>query len=332
MTSGKRWFEDLKELDKPVHVELADGSTLNSSMVGTIIAMAPDGTTVRYTEVLYVPGLKNNLLSFCQQLKKGARINTNDDGDTEITMPVGEGHVRIGLGKDVHGVLMVEYEPTLAFAHGSGHTHEDASSNAHGHGGLKGQSASASVTYRITHMARVVRSMTRNVDKGSHPPRTFDDMLLNAGTLLRHQQHANGVSPHVTVWTSGGERTEDGPYFAKQGLPGHDAAVVVITAKRKGVAAANGLPSGEDEDDAGSKVRYATTGVRMADSTYKVTNDMIKDQPTLAKGHDITCSRMCGFQPIPHGAFSTNRQQVKGAGAALTWTGSSRCAAQPNIT
>ncbi|CAI5484284.1 unnamed protein product [Closterium sp. Yama58-4] len=336
MTSDKQWFEDLTEMDEPVCVELADGSTLKSSMVGTIRAQAPDGTTVRYTEVLYVPGLKSNLLSYCQLLKKGARINTNAEGDAEISMPVGDGHVRIGLGKDVHGVLMVDYEPAVASAHESGHTHEDA----HGHGELNGQSAPASVTYRIAHMARVVRDMARDGDKDTHLPGTFDDMLLDAETFLGHQQHTNEDSPHVAVWTSGGEGKQSAVGkgdSTDQDLHGADEDNAI---EGNGGAAANGLPAADvtvseevEDDDAGNKVGYATTGVRMAALTYKETKDMVTDQPTLAKdGHDITCSRMCGLQPIPHGAKSANGQQVNGAGATLTCADFSQCAGQQGVT
>ncbi|CAI5476934.1 unnamed protein product [Closterium sp. Yama58-4] len=340
MTSDKRWFEDLKELDKPVQVELADGSTLNSSMVGTIRMTAPDGTTVRYTEVLYVPGLKSNLLSFCQLLKKKARINTNADGDTEITMLVGDEHIQIGLGKDVHGVLMVDYEPALAPAHESGHTHEDAPSNAHGHGGLNGQSAPASVAYRIAHMARVVKDMARNGDKDTHSPRTFNAMLADAETLLGHQQHTNEDSPHVAVWTSGGEGKQSAVGkgdSTDQDLHGADEDNAT---EGNGGAAANELPAADvtvseevEDDDTGSKVGYAITGVRMADLTYKETKFVVTDQPTLAKdGHDITCSRMCGLQPIPHGSTSAHGQQVNGAGATLTCADFSRCAGQQRVT
>ncbi|CAI5483484.1 unnamed protein product [Closterium sp. Yama58-4] len=299
MTPDKHWFEDLKELDQHVHVELANGSTLTSSMVGTIRAQAPDGTTVRYTEVLYVPGLKSNLLSYCQLLKKGARINANANSDAEITMPVEDGHVRIGLGKDVHGVLMVEYEPALTCAHGPGHTDGDAPSNAHSHGGLNGQSATASVTYRIAHMARVVGNMTRDGDKGTHLPGTFDDMLLDAETLLGHQQHMNEVSPHVAVWTSGGEGNDDGPNFGKHDLPGHDATATVDAAKEKGGAAANDLRAAnvfvpaEDGSDTGSKVGYATTAACAASNRFPMAQllQMVNKSMVLVQHSHVQTSR-----------------------------------------
>ncbi|CAI7912565.1 unnamed protein product [Closterium sp. NIES-54] len=151
MTSEKDWFEGLEKLNEPVYVELADGSHLLSSMMGTIRATAHDGTTVRYTDVLYVPGLKSNLLSYCQLYKKGARIHTHEDVHTEITMTDGDEHVLIGVGMVIHGVLMVQYEPALASAHESGHDHPNDALNVTDLGGLNVQSAHASITYRTAH-------------------------------------------------------------------------------------------------------------------------------------------------------------------------------------
>ncbi|CAI7875837.1 unnamed protein product [Closterium sp. NIES-53] len=252
-------------------------------------------------------------------------------------MPHGDGTVRIGLGKNVHGVLIVEYEPALVSAHETGHTHKNASSNAHGHGGLNGQSAPASVTYRIAHMARVVRDMTRDIDKDTHSTRTFDDTLLDTGSVLKCEQHDDEVSPHDAAWTSGGEgqRSAVGKRDStEQNLHG---VVEDNATKGNGGVAANGLPaagvtvSEEIEDDsARSKVGYATKGVRMADLTYKELKDMTKDQPAPIKGHDITCSRMCKVELIPSDATSANGQ--RGAGATLTQADLSRYAAQPDIT
>ncbi|CAI7920473.1 unnamed protein product [Closterium sp. NIES-53] len=120
-------------------------------MAGTIRATAPDGTTVRYTDVLYVAGLKSNLLSYCQLYKKGARIHKRGDGHTEVTMEDGDEHILIGLGMVIHGVLMVQYEPALTSAHESGHDHPNDALNATDLGGLAVQSAHASVTYRMAH-------------------------------------------------------------------------------------------------------------------------------------------------------------------------------------
>ncbi|CAI7919851.1 unnamed protein product [Closterium sp. NIES-54] len=151
MTSEKDWFEGVEELNEPVYVELADRSHLLSSMAGTIRATAPDGTTVRFTDVLYVPGLKSNLLSYCQLHKKGARIRTRDDCNIEITMAAGDEHVVIGIGMIMHGVLMMQYEPALTSAHESGHDHPNEASNEPGLGGLNVQSAHALITYRMAH-------------------------------------------------------------------------------------------------------------------------------------------------------------------------------------
>ncbi|CAI5480323.1 unnamed protein product [Closterium sp. Yama58-4] len=140
-----------QELNEPVYVELADGSHLLSSMAGTIRATAPNGTTVRYTDVLYVPGLKSNLLSYCQLYKKGARIHTRGDGHTEITVADGNEHVLIGVGIIMHGVQMVQYEPALTSAHASDHDHPNEALNETDLGGLNVQSTHASITYRMAH-------------------------------------------------------------------------------------------------------------------------------------------------------------------------------------
>ncbi|CAI7756496.1 unnamed protein product [Closterium sp. NIES-54] len=150
-TNQKDWFKGMEKLNEHVYVELADGSHLLRSMTGTIRATAPDGTTVRYTDVLYVPGLKSNMLFYCQLYKKGARIHTREDGHTEITMTDGDEHVLIGVGMVIHGVLMVQYEPALASAHESGHDHPNDALNATDLGGLNVQSAHASITYCTAH-------------------------------------------------------------------------------------------------------------------------------------------------------------------------------------
>ncbi|CAI7828051.1 unnamed protein product [Closterium sp. NIES-54] len=160
-----------QELNEPVYVELADGSHLLSSMAGTIRATAPDGTTVRFTDVLYVLGLKSNLLSYCQLHKKGARIRTRDDGNIEITMAAGDEHVVIGIGMIMHGVLMMQYERALTSAHESGHDHPNEASNEPGLGGLNVQSAHASITYRMTHK------------RLGHPSYTFMDATFRNGDV-----------------------------------------------------------------------------------------------------------------------------------------------------
>ncbi|CAI7880168.1 unnamed protein product [Closterium sp. NIES-54] len=186
-------------------------------------------------------------------------------------------------------------------------------------------------------MARVVRDMTSDIDKDTHSTRTFDDTLLDAGSLLKCQQQDDEVSPHDAAWTSRGEgqRSAVGKRDStKQNLHGADEDNA--TKGNRG-ATANGLPavgvtvSEEIEDDsAGSKVGYATKGVRMADLTNKELKDMTEDQPAPIKGHDITCSRMCNAELIPSDATSAIGQ--RGAGAALTQAGLSRYAAQPDIT
>ncbi|CAI7829497.1 unnamed protein product [Closterium sp. NIES-54] len=178
-------------------------------------------------------------------------------------------------------------------------------------------------------MARVVRDMTRDIDKDTHSTRTFDDTLLDTGSVLKCEQHDDEVSPHDAAWTSGGEgqRSAVGKRDStEQNLHG---VVEDNATKGNGGVAANGLPaagvtvSEEIEDDsARSKVGYATKGVRMADLTYKELKDMTKDQPAPIKGHDITCSRMCKVELIPSDATSANGQ--RGAGATLTQADLSR--------
>ncbi|CAI7881413.1 unnamed protein product [Closterium sp. NIES-54] len=179
--------------------------------------------------------------------------------------------------------------------------------------------------------------MTHDVDKDTNSPRTFDDTLLDAGSLLKCQQHDDEVSPHVAAWTSSGEGQRSAVGKGDSTEQDLHRADEDNATKGNGGAAANGLPtacvtvSEEFEDDsAGSKVGYATKGVHMVDLTYKELKDMTKDQPAPIKGHDITCSRVCGAKLIPSDATSANGQ--RGAGAALTRAGLSRCATQPDIT
>lgn len=70
MSGRKDWFVNL---DESVHnkVKFADDSTLSAAGLGRVLIKRKDGSPSFISDVLYVPGMKTNLLSLGQLLEKG---------------------------------------------------------------------------------------------------------------------------------------------------------------------------------------------------------------------------------------------------------------------
>lgn len=70
MTGNKNWLIDLDKSIKGT-VRFADNSTIRAEGLGKIMITRKDGRSVYMHNVLYVPTMKNNLLSLGQLLEKG---------------------------------------------------------------------------------------------------------------------------------------------------------------------------------------------------------------------------------------------------------------------
>ena len=70
MTGRKDWFTSLDETIKS-KVKFADARVLTAERIGKITIKKKNGGQVLITDVLFVPGMKSNLLSLGQLLEKG---------------------------------------------------------------------------------------------------------------------------------------------------------------------------------------------------------------------------------------------------------------------
>lgn len=70
MTGHKDWFVQLDEIVRS-QVRFADDNTLTAGGMGKILIQSKDGHPSFITDVLFVPGMKSNLLSLGRLLEKG---------------------------------------------------------------------------------------------------------------------------------------------------------------------------------------------------------------------------------------------------------------------
>lgn len=73
MTCRKEWLTDLNP-NKKTKIRFADFSTVTSEGIGTVAIKKKDGQMALNQEVLYVPGMKCNLLSLGQLVEKGFTV------------------------------------------------------------------------------------------------------------------------------------------------------------------------------------------------------------------------------------------------------------------
>ena len=74
MTADKSLFSTLEEKDLKMRVEMGDDETYSVSRVGTISFKRDHGALITLTDVKYVPGLKNNLVSIAMLEDKGYNV------------------------------------------------------------------------------------------------------------------------------------------------------------------------------------------------------------------------------------------------------------------
>lgn len=82
MTSHKRWFVKMRELEQPITVSMGDSRQLKATSVGDIELEVYNGVEWKLStleDVLYVPGLNFNLLSLSQIMDRGHTEECNKD-------------------------------------------------------------------------------------------------------------------------------------------------------------------------------------------------------------------------------------------------------------
>ena len=71
MTSDKNLFSALEEKDLKMRIEMGDDGRYSVSGVGTVAFQREHGAPLTLTDVMYVPGLKKNLVSVAMLEDKG---------------------------------------------------------------------------------------------------------------------------------------------------------------------------------------------------------------------------------------------------------------------
>ena len=71
MIENKEYFSELKEKDMQFHIELGDDGKYMTRGVGTISFERDFGSSLHLKDVLYVLGLKKNLVSIATLKEKG---------------------------------------------------------------------------------------------------------------------------------------------------------------------------------------------------------------------------------------------------------------------
>jgi hypothetical protein len=77
MTGRRDWFVEL-DFSIKSRIRFADDRTMKVEGVGKVMIRKKDGSLCFITGVLYVPGMKSNLLSIGQLLEKGYRMVLED--------------------------------------------------------------------------------------------------------------------------------------------------------------------------------------------------------------------------------------------------------------
>ena len=79
MTSDKKKSSALEEKDLKMHIEMGDDGRYSVSGVGTVTFQREHGASLTLTDVMYVPGLKKNLVS----------VTTLEDKGYDVVFPKG---------------------------------------------------------------------------------------------------------------------------------------------------------------------------------------------------------------------------------------------------
>ncbi|GAU42845.1 hypothetical protein TSUD_387380 [Trifolium subterraneum] len=78
MTSHKEWLIDINP-SKKSKIRFAYDRTLQAEGIGKMVITRDDGKNVIMEDVLYVPGMKSNLLSICQLIQKGFEVKMKNN-------------------------------------------------------------------------------------------------------------------------------------------------------------------------------------------------------------------------------------------------------------
>ena len=85
MTGHKEWLGDFDE-NRRSNIRLADNRTLSAKGMRNILIQRKDGKTALIENVLYVPGMRCNLMSVSQLVEKGFSVSMKD-GMLELLDP-----------------------------------------------------------------------------------------------------------------------------------------------------------------------------------------------------------------------------------------------------
>ena len=77
MTGRKDWFVNMKPLMKNM-VKFANDNTLADEGIGDVLIIRKDGKRLVISNVLYIPGMKSNLLSIGQLVEKNYKVSVED--------------------------------------------------------------------------------------------------------------------------------------------------------------------------------------------------------------------------------------------------------------
>jgi hypothetical protein len=101
MTGHKEWFTRLQEGGVNLVIELGDYRRYKVQGVGTVSFQREFGKPLRFSDVLYVPGLTKNLIS----------VSTLEDKGYEVTFRKGKVFIRPGVsGEKVDRMIGVQEE------------------------------------------------------------------------------------------------------------------------------------------------------------------------------------------------------------------------------
>ncbi|CAI5526629.1 unnamed protein product [Closterium sp. Naga37s-1] len=89
MTGRKEWFTVIRDPSATKSVKGFDGSMQEVAVVGEVLLEGTNGLRVTLHDVLFVPGMKANLVSLGQLLDKGAKLQT-EEGVTRIIASGGQ--------------------------------------------------------------------------------------------------------------------------------------------------------------------------------------------------------------------------------------------------
>jgi hypothetical protein len=115
MTGARELFSSLTEKDSGIHVELGNDAKYAVKGVGTILFQLESGGSLETKDVLYVPGLRKNLLSvsamedkgFVVKFQKGQVLIHLEESSPDTTEVIGvrEGNLYRLQGKPVQALV-----------------------------------------------------------------------------------------------------------------------------------------------------------------------------------------------------------------------------------